>query len=516
MELHKNLLEEIRAEQGLRMESMKKYYPFFEIVSHDLKQFQNGKYKSIDIGYVLMAVLRMLIEENNFNNTGVTYTDYLNFVIPFLESEFALDCTPEEYAQLAGYVFDKIKNDGKPFSYEFYDPEEKIRKVARVWLMKSHFQEGNIYYYITESGIEFYLNTKEFKEESKISIQQLLLEKMIRTQNFKGGREIVKRICNEVLKLKMQKREVLQVLVHDLKNGLSLYREFFQESVCWFDEEHDLFMKNTRLIAGAMSMLSPVDQIKNKEEIFLLDSELKRAMAMHSELLSECMDLRRKVDSMMEQGTLNAIRPVVYFRQFLETALAKDDVEQLKLLAEPLFQAKKKKMFDLKRLDEMLALRRGMDEEREEIESEEEADYVYDDELEEQRISSNYRILVRELFAMLKKTDCFTLREWNEQLEVRYGQKIFANGDYYSFLVNMCQKHEIVIRDAVRHPATNFEAVLKQYFEIEGTEEELQMNFYLETLTDEEPVTFLECFSVTNIRVERMNGDDRADTGNRD
>ena len=103
-----------------------------------------------------------------------------------MESEFALDCTPEEYAQLAGYVFDKIKNDGKPFSYEFYDPKEKIRKVARVWLMKSHFQEGNIYYYITESGIEFYLNTKEFKEESKISIQQLLLEKMIRTQNFKG------------------------------------------------------------------------------------------------------------------------------------------------------------------------------------------------------------------------------------------------------------------------------------------------------------------------------------------
>lgn len=54
-----------------------------------------------------------------------------------------------------------------------------------------------------------------------------------------------------------------------------------------------------------------------------MDSELKRAMAMHSELLSECMDLRRKVDSMVEQGTLNAIRPVVYFRQFLETALAK-------------------------------------------------------------------------------------------------------------------------------------------------------------------------------------------------
>ena len=78
--------------------------------------------------------------------------------------------------------------------------------------MKSHFQEGNIYYYITESGIEFYLNTKEFKEESKISIQQLLLEKMIRTQNFKGGREIVKRICNEVLKLKCRREKYCRYL----------------------------------------------------------------------------------------------------------------------------------------------------------------------------------------------------------------------------------------------------------------------------------------------------------------
>ena len=32
MELHRNLLEEIRAEQGLRMESMKKYYQFIFLV----------------------------------------------------------------------------------------------------------------------------------------------------------------------------------------------------------------------------------------------------------------------------------------------------------------------------------------------------------------------------------------------------------------------------------------------------------------------------------------------------
>lgn len=294
MEIQKNVLQEIRSGHALRMESVKKYYPFFVITENDLKQFKNGKYRAIDMGYVLMAVLRMLIEQNNFNNTGVTYTDYLNFIIPFLEQEFALQCDAQEYTEIAGYLFDKIKNDGKPFTYEYYDPETGKLKTARVWLVKSHFYMGNIYYYITESGIEFYLNTKEFKEESKITIQQLLLEKMIRTRNFQGGREIVKRICSEVLKLKMKKQEVVQILVHDLKSGMEMYREFFNESIRWFDEEHEMFMQNSKLISGAMSMLSVVEQIKNKEEIFFLDSELKRAMSMHSELLSECMDLRKK------------------------------------------------------------------------------------------------------------------------------------------------------------------------------------------------------------------------------
>ena len=43
-------------------------------------------------------------------------------------------------------------------------------------------------------------------------------------------------------------------------------------------------MKNAALIGGAMNMLSPLEQVKNREEIFLLDGELKTAIARHSEL----------------------------------------------------------------------------------------------------------------------------------------------------------------------------------------------------------------------------------------
>ena len=79
--------------------------------------------------------------------------------------------------------------------------------------------------------------------------------------------------------------------IRDRKEGIRLYDEFFQNSVRWFDEEHDLFMKNAALIGGAMNMLSPLEQVKNREEIFLLDGELKTAIARHSELLAECMEM---------------------------------------------------------------------------------------------------------------------------------------------------------------------------------------------------------------------------------
>lgn len=164
----------------------------------------------------------------------------------------------------------------------------------------------------------------------------------------------------------------------------------------------------------------------------------------------------------------------------------------------------------------MLELRRGMEEEQEKIAEEQEADYVYDDELEEIRISTNYLKLVKELFLMLQERKTFTLLELNGMLEMKFGKRLFANGDYYSFLVNLCQKHDIVIKEAVRRPATNFEAVLKQYFEAGGTDEEMMLDFHLETMPDEKPIEFAGGFSVTNIRFERTKIDDRTDIRNGD
>ena len=48
--------------------------------------------------------------------------------------------------------------------------------------------DHTVWYSISSDAIEFYLDTKEIKEESRISVQQLLLEKMIQAQNFQAAK----------------------------------------------------------------------------------------------------------------------------------------------------------------------------------------------------------------------------------------------------------------------------------------------------------------------------------------
>ena len=73
-----------------RMENIKRYYPYFRLIENDFSQYQGGKYEMLDMGYILMAVLRFFIEENNFKEKDVTYEEYSSFIKEIYERDFGL------------------------------------------------------------------------------------------------------------------------------------------------------------------------------------------------------------------------------------------------------------------------------------------------------------------------------------------------------------------------------------------------------------------------------------------
>lgn len=458
------LVRDIVYDHNERMLNIRKYYPFFKLADISLSQYKEGKFAVLDMGYIVMAVLRFFIEENNFREKMVTYNEYMTFMQDVLKRDFELVIEEDEEKELIAYIFDKLKNDGKPFSYEYFDPVSKQRKTVRTKILDNKIVDDNVVYYITSDAIEFYLDTKEIKDESNITIAQVLLTKMISTRNFKGGTEVVSRINNEVSRLISKKNEILGILSYDIFEGIKAYESFIKTTVKWFDEEQKLFDKNKQLIEQALRAGEEDNKFyEAMEDIYHLESELNRAMNKHSELLNACTILQAKADEMVVQAKFNRLKSSFDFRKVLSDMIKSDNTDNLNLFTKPLLKLNVKKTFSLTLLDNMLNMRTEAMEDGEKVnENKYDENFKYDDEIEDERIYENHRIFLMSLFDMLIANEEFDLMRYNEELVKKLGKNVLKNGDYYSFVTHLCQKSSYDMSEVIEKPDTFLEGFMKK------------------------------------------------------
>ena len=447
-----------------RMRNLRRYYPFFCLQNTAFHLFKEGKYAFLDMGYITLAVLRFFIEENQFNDRALQYPEIMSFLSGVLTRDFSLSLPKDEEKELTGYIFDKIKNDGKPFVMEYFDPVKKVKSSVRMKLIDATISGNTVLYTITADAIEFYLDTKEIQDESKINIQQILLEKMIHTKNFKGGIDVIRRINSEVNRLRLQKKEVLALLGSNVFDGVKALEEFNRTGMRWFSEEQKLFSHNMELMERARAKAEETVAGEKDTEalrgIYQLETELKKAMANHEELLSDCMDLQVRADEMIRKYKFSRLRGAFDFRGFVAAAEEAQDVTLLSHLVEPLLFPKLQKQFSLLQTDELLSLPAEAGEAAEVVGEAKEEMYRFEDEIEEERISGNYAAIVKTLFDELLSADRVALSVLNRKLELKFFDGIFRNSDYYSFLVHICQKKEYDLGQITKKQDTFFEGIL--------------------------------------------------------
>lgn len=502
------MLREMIGEHSERIQNLKKYYPYFRLAETSLSQYRDGRFACLDMGYITLAVIRFFIEENNFKEKDVTYQEYYAFLRELLHRDFDLKPELEEEQDLIAFIFDKLKNDGKPFSFDYYDPADHKRKTMRCKLLDSKIEDGVVYYYITSDAIEFYLDTKEMKDESMINVEQLLLEKLISTQNFRGGTEVARRINNEVGRLMRQRNEVLGLLSYDVFAGVEAFEKFMGSTMRWFKEEQKLFTRNSNLIHKALER-AEADGSRGDyqsryyqavDEIYQLEIELKKAIAKHSELLGACTQLQKKVGELVEKSKYAALKRSLDFHKIEQRLQKQDRTDLLEALVMPLLNVCPRKTFPLTRLDDLLCYRPEKAETVETVPKGEEQIYVYEDEIEEARIQKNYILLFDNLLKTLQSREAVSLREWQEQLVRQFGEKVLKNADYYSFLVHLTQKKEYIVRKMTESPDTFLEEAVKVYLEEHPEYERETVKL---TMLPEEELQLSENINVTNMLIER-------------
>ena len=196
--------------------------------------------------------------------------------------------------------------------------------------------------------------------------------------------------------------------------------------------------------------------------IYQLETELKKAMANHGELLSDCMDLQVRADEMIHKYKYSRLRGAFDFRAFVAAAEEAQDVTLLSHLVEPLLFPKLQKQFSLLQTDELLSLPAEAGETAEVLGEAKEEMYRFEDEIEEERISGNYGAIVRTLFEELTASEQVSLSTLNRKLELKFFDGIFKNSDYYSFLVHICQKKDYDLEQIRKKQDTFFEGILAE------------------------------------------------------
>ena len=290
------LMNDMVQDHEARMMHLKRYYPFFRLMDTGLSQYRDGSYGRLDMSYIVLAVLRFFIEANHFQDQPVCYEDYRQFMAGLLVRDF--DFTEEEADdELYQYIFDKLCNEGRPFELDYYDPAAHQQKTLRVRLIESELKDQQVLYRISSDAVAFYLDTKEVREESHISVAQLLLEKMIKAQNFRGGLEVIGRINMEVGRLMEERHEIQTLLNRHVTEGLAALENYHDHLMKWFSEEQRLFASNMALSARAVQKME-TDRITGEaaEEVYQLDTALKNAMKRHEELMHAYMQMQKAGD----------------------------------------------------------------------------------------------------------------------------------------------------------------------------------------------------------------------------
>ena len=503
-----SLIDDIIKNHSERILNLRKFYPFFVLAEGTFNQYKEGRFRFLDMGYITLAVLRYFINENSFNDSPVRYKEYEKFCLKLLDRDFNVRAedsrgykkqslsesdldsannedsskyTRQELEELVRYIFDKLRNYGRAFEMSFYDPAEHKNKLVRVRFIDSIVKEEEVVYTITEDGIEFYLTTKEVRDESRINMDQLLLEKMIRSENFNGSIDVIERINIEVRALDKKREEVVQLLLSDVHAGVKAVDDYMDRTSVWFAEERKSFAKNRDLVDKAVARLTFGDDSKTARDITRLQTMLKQTIESHSELIAKAAELSRFSDEMIRRSRTRSLRASFDFTALLGRIINEDRPELLSEMIMPFMLPKREKSLAIQTIDNVILQKTGdglAGEKKENTAPD--LDFRYDDEILSDNIGENFAKLFLELMGRLRRWERVTLEEYNAILEVRFGTGIYKNRDYYSFLTHLAEKKEYSIKEMQDNAETFLEGMVMAHLTEDQIDEYIDMSFHLE------------------------------------
>lgn len=448
----KDVIDEIDA----RQENIKVYYPYFEIY-RKLKMRQESS--EFDLISIFIAILSFLLYSGKLDSRKISYEDICEFTKYFVQKEYRKKLNKEENKNLVNIILDEAQNKGTNFTFYYYDLKTKTVKQRHLKYIEIKLNEnGELNYYITTQGIDFYLKTKEFPDSTQITINLLLFRKQIEKGSFKYAYDTVRRLNIEVQRKIDQKENILEGLMYGGKEGILAFNRYHQEVINQFEEEEELFSDVTETIKNLYNDIlkdEKVESLGEKEKntinlIMKIQKELNKAVSEHTRLLKEAIAMTSKYDEIANMKLKSSFSQKFEFEKEFEKIVEKvGKPEKLRYIVAPFLLPKQIKEFNPMKCFEPQRLSK----EPEEIVKNEEMKIVERkkiDDITKERVENNMKFYFRILVYLLEEKGELYLNEFADFIKTNGKEEYLYNQDFIPFVIYMNNKKQIDEDDLFR------------------------------------------------------------------
>ena len=439
--MSKSNYEQIISEIPKRQEHLSKYFPFFSM----LESMKSGKYRNYSSSTLVIGLMSFMLYEGKLKEKELYFLDIQEFLSKFMLRHYNVQFTEEEAIDFTRDMLDKLGNKGLRFSYNYLNPLKNAEYTESVQYISASpdRKTGSHKYFLTNVGIEFLLNTKEFGDESKISIYLLLLQKQLKNNNLEEVLNKLVTINAEIKKQIEEKQELIELLVYAPNDKFEEYLDYKNRAIITLLDEEEMFSYTREQVLtyekNYLENMSKPEKAKVKDAPIILEKikrELERNIVNHASLMNSVLELSKEIPKIRADRMRRMFKSSFNFEAQANEILKMDDLELLKYLINPLLTPKTIKSFNISKIGEMFSYKEKVSSnEKKEVNDEELLGEIYtiEDEVSD-RLYCNYSFYMRELLCLLAKNESIDLDLFIKHLSKNYGNQIVENRDFISFV----------------------------------------------------------------------------------
>lgn len=308
------LLEVIQDELPIRLSNLTKYAPFFQIAN--IKNYK-GRY---DVGIISLGIMSYMLLEGKLLDKGLEFEKIQTYIEHATLKYYGDTLSKVDSEDMTRDILNYMQNKGGPFSHIYYDVirktevDKKVRYIERKY---DRIQNKNLYS-LTSEGVDFFLQLKEFGEESRVTITLLLLRKLVSSGNFESAINTISNLNIEIRKEIRCKNEILEELSYNVYDGYEKYtynaREKLEEEQGLFrDTIHTLTTIETEYLEKIEKNQITEKELKLKYYVTDMKIELSKSVEIHSRLLAAVIELREKADEILTLKRKNILKETLNF-----------------------------------------------------------------------------------------------------------------------------------------------------------------------------------------------------------